>query len=291
MFPDTSPKMIISGFTIVRNAIKFHYPVVESIKSILPICDEFIVNVGDSDDDTLKLIQSINSPKIRIIQTTWNMSQGSTVLSEQTNIALKECKGDWAFYLQSDEVVHEADLPRLKTRMQHCLADQNIDALRFKWLHFYGSFWRYRIDYGWYQKQDRIIRNNGQIESFGDAFAFRRKDGQPLRNRPTNCLLYHYGWVNTVANMQDRIRNAQHIGYQDNNKNVSSGYGDLNRFPAYFGTHPAVMQNVLSQHLLSQQDLNQIRRHFWWHPAFWLHLRYKTFRRVSKAITEKSGTH
>src|SRR5665213_914838 len=106
--------MKISGFTIVRNAVKFNYPVVESICSILPICDEFIVNVGDSDDGTLEMIKSIASPKIKIIETKWDMSQGPTVLSEQTNIALKHCSGQWAFYLQTDEVIHERDLPNIK---------------------------------------------------------------------------------------------------------------------------------------------------------------------------------
>src|ERR1700733_1370166 len=175
--------MKISGFTIVRNAVTFNYPVVASICSILPICDEFIVNVGDSQDTTLDLIRSIKSPKIRIIQNTWDMGQGAEVLSQQTNAALRECRGDWAFYLQSDEVIHESDLPKLKFWMRHYLDRPEVDALRFGWFHFYGSFWRYRIDFGWYQKQDRIIRNNRQIESFGDAFAFRRVDGKPLNRR------------------------------------------------------------------------------------------------------------
>jgi glycosyltransferase involved in cell wall biosynthesis len=116
--------MKISGFTIARNVIKFNYPIIESIESILPICDEFIVNVGDSEDDTLALIQSIKSDKIRVIQNTWDMSQGKEVLSHQTNLALKQCRGDWAFYLQSDEVIHEDDLPRLKSIMQKNLGDK-----------------------------------------------------------------------------------------------------------------------------------------------------------------------
>ena len=144
--------MKVSGFTIARNAIKFGYPIVESIQSILPICDEFIVNVGDSDDGTLDLIKLIQSDKIRIIETVWDFSKGKEVLSQQTNIALAECKGDWAFYLQTDEVIHEADLPSLKKTMQKYLDDKNVDALRFKWLHFYGSYYHYRIDSGWYQK-------------------------------------------------------------------------------------------------------------------------------------------
>ncbi len=152
--------MKVSGFTIARNAVKYNYPIVESIKSILPLCDEFIVNVGDSDDRTLELIQSIKDPKIKIIQNKWDFSRGEIVLAEQTNIALSKCSGDWAFYLQSDEVVHEKDLPKIRKLMQKYLNDDNVDTLRFKWLHFYGSFNRYRIDSGWFQKEDRIIKNN-----------------------------------------------------------------------------------------------------------------------------------
>lgn len=278
--------MKISGFTIVRNAIKFKYPVIPSIRSILPICDEFIVNVGDSEDGTLDLIRTIASPKIRIIQSQWDMNQGSQVLSQQTNLALKECKGDWAFYLQSDEVIHQADLYKLKFWMWYYLNQKDVDALRLWWLHFYGSFWRYRIDFGWYQKQDRIIRNNKQIESHGDAFGFRRIDGKPLRTRLTLCYLYHYGWVNSIEAMQKRCDNAADIGFIDKGKNnsLSEGYGDLNRFPPYWGTHPAVMNEIVRQHHLSREDFNTIRRQLWWNPVFWLRLRYKTGGRVKERI-------
>lgn len=279
--------MRISGFTIVRNAIKFNYPVIASINSILPICDEFIVNVGDSQDGTLDLIKNIGDSKIRIIQTVWDMKQGSTVLSEQTNIALKECKGDWAFYLQTDEVIHEADLSVLRKLMAKNLHNTSVDALRFKWLHFYGSYWRYRIDAGWYQKQDRIIRNNGNIESYGDAFAFHRKDGKDLISLQTGCLLYHYGWVQTPQMMSDRKNNASDIGYatgQDNLSKTSHEYGDLNRFAVYFGTHPATMNQKIQEHLLSQQDSKEIYQKYWWNPLLWMRLRYKTGGRVKERI-------
>ncbi len=279
--------MKISGFTIVRNAVKFNYPLLASIQSILPICDEFIVNVGDSEDKTLELVRSINSPKIRIIQNSWDMSQGSAVLSQQTNLALKECRGDWAFYLQSDEVIHEADLNKLKFWMRYYLHRKDIDALRLGWFHFYASFWRYRIDLGWYQKQNRIIRNNGEIESYGDAFAFRRIDGKPLRQARTFSYLYHYGWVNATDVMQRRCENAAAIGFMDRTKNSTfvSGYGDLNRFPAYLGTHPAVMKEWVQGHALSRQDFDDIRRRYWWSPWLWLRLRAKTGRRIKERIT------
>ena len=279
--------MKISGFTIVRNAIKYNYPAVESILSILPICDEFIVNVGASDDDTLGLIQSIASPKVRIIQTKWDFSEGKTVLSRQTNLALRECTGDWAFYLQSDEVIHENDLAGLKKKMAQYFNDPNVEALRFAWLHFYGSYYRYRIDSGWYQKQDRIIRNNGQIESIGDAYGFERKDRQPLKRKPAGCLLYHYGWVHSGEMMTQRRVNAEQIGFtslQNEERQNEYSYGDLGRFPTYFGSHPAVMKERLASHSLSQKDLKEIQRRYWWHPGRILKIRYKTGKRAKKKI-------
>lgn len=279
--------MKVSGFTIVRNARKFNYPVLESIRSILPICDEFIVNVGDSDDDTHALIASLNDKKIKIIETKWDMSQGKEVLSTQTNIALSHCKGDWAFYLQSDEVIHEDDLPRLTLGMKKYLSDEAVDALRFKWLHFYGSYYRYRIDSGWYQKQDRIIRNNGQIESFGDAYAFRRKDQKPLRRKNTECFLYHYGWVQPQDVMAARRKNAETIGFvqlKSHEKTDEYRFGNLNRFPVYFGTHPKVMTPLVEEHLLSKEDKKEIDKRYWWHLFRWFKVRYKTGKRLKQRI-------
>lgn len=283
--------MKISGFTIARNAVKLQYPIVESIHSILPLCDEFVVNVGESEDATLETIKNIRSDKIKIIQTQWDLSRGPTVLSEQTNIALSHCAGDWAFYLQSDEVIHEADLPKLKRCMAKYFSVPEVDALRLQWFHFYGSHHRYRIDKGWYQKQDRIIRNNGAIRSCGDAFAFERVDGAPLRFKKTGCFLYHYGWVLSEAAMAKRRLNQTTIWSRaDRAKEKATGryeYGDLERFPIYFGTHPKVMNDLIAQNSISQQDWRYISCRFWWNPSLWFRLRYKTSKRIKNAIGNK----
>src|SRR5687767_13472185 len=103
--------MKISGFIIIKNAVKNDYPVTEAIRSILPIVDEMIVSIGDSEDDTLSLIQSIASDKIRIVHSVWDpaLRKGGEVLAVETNKALQHISpdADWAFYIQADEVVHE----------------------------------------------------------------------------------------------------------------------------------------------------------------------------------------
>lgn len=278
--------MQISGFTIVRNALKYNYPALESIRSILPICDEFIVNVGDSDDETLNLIHSLKDPKIKIIQTRWDMAMGKEVLSYQTNLALKECRGDWAFYLQSDELIHEKDLPKLSGLMQKYLEDTSVDAFRLGWLHFYGSYYRYRVDHGWFQKQDRIIRNNGNIFSHEDAWGFARWDGKPLQRINTGCLLYHYGWVHPPQVMSERVRNAEQIGFASSQGSAGNEYsfGDLSRFPAYFGTHPSVMKERIEAHRPSQDDLKSIRKKYWWNPLQVFKVRFKTGKRKKLKI-------
>ena len=279
--------MRVSGFTIARNAVKFNYPLVESIRSILPICDEFIVNMGDSEDGTYELIKSIKSSKIRIVEYDWDFSMGKEVLSCQTNLALKECKGDWAFYLQSDEVIHEQDLPKIEKAMDCYGPDKKIDALRFRWFHFYGSYWRYRIDGGWYQKQDRIIRNNGTIESYGDAYAFRRKDGQPLHRKNTGAFIYHYGWVQPSDVMAQRRKNAEEIGFVrllDAERKEEYEYGSLKRFHPYFGSHPQSMEEEIRQHDVSQRDYRDIQKKYWWHPLRMLGVRYKTGKRIKERI-------
>jgi len=279
--------MTVSGFTIARNITKYNYPVKEAILSILPVCDEFIVNVGESEDNTLDIIKSINSPKIKIIEREWDDSLGKYMLSAETNFAMSLCRGAWCFYVQADEMVHENDLSRLRKYMFRYINDDQVDGFRFRWLHFYGSFYRYRVDAGWFQKQVRIIRNNGMIMSNGDAWEFIRKDGKPLTVIKTLCYIYHYGWVHTPKAMSLRKENAQDIGYAAADKNKRTGdynFGDLNRFPVYFGTHPKVMDKIVKNHKLSKEDWFSIKKQYFFNPLLWFRVRYKTFKRFKKPI-------
>ncbi len=93
--------MKVTGFTFIRNAVKNDYPIVEAITSILPICDEFVVAHGNSDDATLQLLKAINSPKIRFIDTVWedSLREGGQVFAQETDKAYAAISSDtdWAF--------------------------------------------------------------------------------------------------------------------------------------------------------------------------------------------------
>lgn len=154
--------MKITGFSFIRNSLKYDYPIVEAIQSILPICDEFVVAVGNSDDDTLGLIQQID-PKIRIIETVWDDSlrEGGRVLAQETDKAFKAISKDtdWCFYIQGDEVIHEDYLGAVLEGMHQWKDDAGVDGLLFKYKHFYGSYDYVGSSLSWYPHEIRVVKN------------------------------------------------------------------------------------------------------------------------------------
>jgi hypothetical protein len=194
----------VSGFTFLKNAQKLGYPFVASINSILPIVDEFIIALGPCDDQTEAMIVSLNNPKIRVIHTQWNehirndLRLKGFVYGQQKSIALFNCTGDWAFYLEGDEVVHENDLPKIRQAMETHLENPVVEALIFDYLHFYGNQNTYAWSPGWYRTAPRIIRNT--IPTWAPKGLFfivmeDHKKGRYPRAAHSGATIYNYGWV------------------------------------------------------------------------------------------------
>lgn len=195
--------MRIAGFTFIRNGIKFDYPFLESLRSLLPLCDEVVVAVGHSDDATLEAVESLRSPKIVIIPTVWDESvkTGGAVLSRQTNIALDHVRGDWGLYLQGDEVLHEKDYNAILETMDRYKDDRRVEGLLFSYYHFYGSYRYVGKSRRWYRREIRAVRPDIGIQSWGDAQGFRL-NGCKLHVRPVDASVYHYGWVKNPSTQQ-----------------------------------------------------------------------------------------
>lgn len=268
IFNRFSKNVKISGFSFVRNGIKLYYPVVESIKSILPICDEFIIAVGkgDADDPTREAIAAIHDPKIKIIDTIWEEKyfKGGIINALQTDIAMRACSGDWLFYLQADEVVHEKYLPIIQERCRQLIDDNEVEGLLFAYKHFWGDYEHYHNTHGWYPYEIRIIRNMPTIHSWQSAQSFRHFEyyEQPRQEKGTSKLkvalvdaeIYHYGWVRPPHLMQSKRRSLDsvHWGmkkadeyYQKAPKEMD--YGPLDRLAEFTGSHPAVMQQKIEK--------------------------------------------
>lgn len=244
--------MKASGFTIVRNAVKFDYPVVQAIESVLPLCDEFVVSVGQSDDDTLALIQKINSPKIRIVHSTWDdtLREGGRVLAVETDKAFKALSpdSDWAFYIQADEVLHEKYHETVYQSMVRWLNEPSVEGLLFDYLHFYGSYDYVGHSRRWYRREVRIIRNDPSISSFRDAQGFRKK-GRRLKVKHSGAVMYHYGWVRPPAIQKERSRHFHRWWHPDewiernfSHNEEASPYENTGKLVPFTGTHPSVME-------------------------------------------------
>jgi hypothetical protein len=249
--------MKVCGFTFIRNAIKYDYPVVEAITSILPICDKFVVAVGKSEDDTLNLIKNISPQKIEIIETVWDDSlrEGGRVLAVETDKAFQHITidYDWCFYIQGDEVVHEKYLPTIKEAMEEHLYDERIDGLLFKYLHFYGSYDYVGESFKWYRNEIRIVRNDKNIYSYRDAQGFRKDDNKKLHVVSIDAYIYHYGWVKDPRTMQKKQEDFNKLWHDDQwvDKNVIKAdefdYSNIDVLKKFTGTHPKVMQDRIEK--------------------------------------------
>ena len=245
-------RMKVSGFTIVRNAVKYDYPVCEAISSILPLCDEMIVLIGDSDDDTSGLVRSINSPKIKIHNSIWDESlrKGGKVLAAETDKAfdLVSPDSDWAFYIQADEVIHEKYYPTIRQTMERRNDDARVEGLLFEYKHFYGNYKHVGDSRTWYKHEIRIIKNDKRIRSYKDAQGFR-KNGVKLNVVPVDACVYHYGWVRNPYKMSDKIAEMHSLYHGGDDKYIATlkkedlfDYSLVDSIALFSGTHPQVMQ-------------------------------------------------
>lgn len=197
--------MTISGFTIVRNAIELDFPVVESIRSILPLCDEMIVNVGRSTDETLALIHSIGDPKIRILETEWNLADGSSVLRDETLRAMRACRNPWGLYVQADEVLHERGAGVLRDAI--VTAGPTVEGIVVKYRHLFGNPATEAVNRRWYRREVRAVRLDPsyQVHPYRDAQGFRVGPAdRRVRARLADAEMFHYGYTRSAAALRGR---------------------------------------------------------------------------------------
>jgi hypothetical protein len=245
--------MKVSGFNFVRNGVKLGYPFVESLRSVLPLVDEFMVALGPSNDGTEERIRAIGDPKIRILPTQWNEIMRNDrrpkgfVYGQQKSIAHFNCTGDWAFYLEADEIVHEEDLPRIRAAMEKHLEDRRVEALVFDYTHFYGNGNTCTWDLGWYRSAPRIIRNNIPAWST-DGLYFMVLEGAKRARYPyaahTGARIYHYGWVRSEE--QTNLKRAANSKFWQNHV-TPAHYAEIDPqvLRPFQGRHPQAIQNWL----------------------------------------------
>ena len=266
--------MKVSGFTFIRNGSTLGYPFVESIRSLLPLCDEIIVNVPRSTDDTLARVRAIGDPKIRVLESEWDETQRTAglALSHHTNLALDQCTGDWCVYIQGDEVLHETGISAMRATMERELNETIVQGLLVDYSHFYGSFWTEVYSFGWYYREVRVVRRDTDIRSRGDAQGFRTRSAQKLRVKTSGGHYFHYGYA-LRPDIARRKHNNLHSLYgneaaiQENVSRPPRYYEDDQKVKPFRGSHPSVMREIVTAAdwtYTSRNPLIRFRAEYFW---------------------------
>ncbi|MGZ3662068.1 MAG: glycosyltransferase family 2 protein [Bdellovibrionota bacterium] len=248
--------MKVSGFTFVRNGVKFDYPVMESLASLLPLVDELVIVVGKGEDETLARVQALaaKEPKLKVFESVWDekLRKDGAILAQQTDVAISHCTGEWGLYLQADEVLHEDDYPRIRAALEKAHARPDVDGLLFDYVHFYGDFFVVNRSPSAYRHEVRAIRLKRNIISWRDAQGFRRDQNghfEKLRVLCSHARIFHYGWVRPPEVMREKTVAMDKLYHPDG----ARGTGDNHQYKRIYGlerfteTHPRVMLERVEQ--------------------------------------------
>ena len=243
---------MLSGFTIVRNAVKLDFPVVPAIRSVLEVCDEVVVNVGKSEDETRDLVASIADPRVRILDTVWDFTKKNIMLSIETQRAMTACRGSWGIYIQADEVLHERGAHILKEKVAEWDRDDRVEGLLVQYLHFYGGFERIATSRRWYRREVRCIRLGRDIRPYQGAQGFRvGPDYRKIRARPTDAEMFHYGWARPAKAIKEKLEISKTIyPWGGNRFDKEQARGFLEWIPLlrdFAGTHPAAARDWIAE--------------------------------------------
>lgn len=271
----------LSAFTLIKNAIKFDYPIVESINSLLPFVDEYIINLGDSEDGTRELIYDNfgDNPKIVIFESVWETkSEGTTFFSNQTQLALNKCTGDWCFYLQADELIHEEYGNKIREIMNDAEKNDKY-GVTFKYYHFEKSpaliRKTYEDGFDAYDKELRLFKNDGRLVSFGDAQSFcfvedllDSRGPQPALHRierfvQSNLYIYHYGYLKHPKKLLEKKKTLSEfykVTHPDREEvieeDTDGNYIFLpnNKLKPFYGSHPKAMHSRLENFINIEEN-------------------------------------
>lgn len=253
--------MKVTAFSYIRNGFIYDYPFLESIQSVLPLCDEFVMVIGDSVDGTREAVAALNNPKIKIVDTVWSEEarEKGYIFAQQSNIGLDYATGDWAFHIQADEVIHEKDYPAIRKAMTDYLNDKNVEGLLFHFINFFGDYKHYGPSRRFHNKEIRIIRPWKSIRSYRDSQGFRKynnpdafleEKGEKLHVKQIDATVYHYSYTRNPHKQAQKLLEMARRYEKDEAKiqeiaerfKKGFDFSQIDVLEQFKGTHPAIMQ-------------------------------------------------
>lgn len=160
-----------SGLVILSNAIKYGYPYIESIKSVLPCVDEMVVVVDiNSDDGTWESLENL---PVRRIHGYFDLDVvGWKSYGIMRTLGYQACKGDIVVMFDADGVVHEKDQAGFRDELEMFSKSDRLHAFWMKYRLYKPTLYRH-------QKKHSGIYKKSVI---GDKFDFFHPDGRGIPN-------------------------------------------------------------------------------------------------------------
>ncbi len=250
----------LAGFTIVRNATILDFPLEPSLRSLLPVVDELVVNVGASDDDTRRRVEAIADPKIRIVDSVWDRALGPAMLAHETDRAMAACRAEWGIYIQADEVLAPGSAARLRDTVARAHADRRVEGVVVDYLHFYGGFDTVARSRKWYRREVRAVRLGVGVHSYRDAQGFRvGPDNRRVVALRSDAVMLHYGW----ARPADALAAKRAEDGRIEPKRLASAKAPLVSWVPglvpFRGQHPAEMERWIADRRGSHADMAPFR--------------------------------
>ncbi|HTH64354.1 MAG TPA: hypothetical protein VL563_06700 [Gemmatimonadales bacterium] len=249
---------MLSGFTLVRNAVKLDFPIVPAIRSVLEVCDEVVVNVGKSEDETRDLVASVNDPRVRILDSVWDFTKKNEMLSQETLKAMAACRGEWGIYIQADEVLEESGAQRLREKTREWDTDARVEGLLVDYLHFYGGFDQIATNRRWYRREVRCLRLGRDIRPYQGAQGFRvGPEFRKIRARPTGARMFHYGWARPARAIREKLEISKTIypwSRERSAREQERGYLEwLPLLKPFTGAHPGAAQAWVRERMVDPE--------------------------------------
>jgi glycosyltransferase involved in cell wall biosynthesis len=206
----------LSGYSTTYNCVDQNYPFVESITSLLDVCDEVVVVDGGSTDGTWEVLSAMSNenPKLKIkqIERNWSHPRHSVFDGMQKAAARDLCTGDFCWQQDVDEVIHQNDYQKIRNLLTSTPKSVNLICLPVT--EFWGSKGKIRIDINPWKW--RLSRNHPEIthgipailrrqDENGDLYSAPGSDGCDYITRSTGDLVPN---VNFHTQQTEQLRQA-----------------------------------------------------------------------------------
>lgn len=256
------------------NVTIMDYPLEEAVYTALQICDEAVIVMGQSQDDTEQRVWSIfeGYEPGRVVMCKQYFVYDRGWQQRWWNFAVAQTDAEWLLWLDADEAIHEGKVGKIHDLMEK----PDCGLIRFPFLHFYATkdyairmplvhntrMGRRSIGYRMVNWCTDQTPNNAACQVvFGlDGIEANAHSWEGEYIEDVDAPIYHYGWCRDATALA--ISQVKHRAWYADGGGLERGTipmvrphpfdvkGKLSngRLARWEGSHPAIMDKWFNDH-------------------------------------------